>query len=36
MTGETTLTVRSLVRQLPLGTTKMQAYFFEAPDCDVV
>jgi hypothetical protein len=30
------LTVRSIVRQLPLGMPKTQYYFCEAPDCDVV
>jgi len=30
------LTVKSLVRQLPLGMPQAQYYFCEAPDCDVV
>lgn len=30
------LTVRSLVRKLPLGTRLTTYYFCEAPDCDVV
>ena len=30
------LTVRSLVRKLPLGTRLTAYYFCEAPDCDVV
>ena len=30
------LTVKSLVRQLPLGMPNTQYYFCEAPDCDVV
>jgi hypothetical protein len=30
------LTVRSLVRQLPLSMPVTQYYFCEAPDCDVV
>ncbi|GAC1438728.1 MAG: copper chaperone Copz family protein [Terriglobales bacterium] len=30
------LTVKSLVRQLPLGMPNEQYYFCEAPDCDVV
>ena len=30
------LTVKSLVRQLPLGMLKTQYYFCDAPDCDVV
>jgi hypothetical protein len=31
-----TLTVKSLVRQLPLGMSNDQYYFCEARDCDVV
>jgi len=31
-----TLTVKSLVRQLPLGMPKTQYYFCEAPGCDAV
>ncbi len=31
-----TLTVKSLVRQLPLGMVPAQYYFCEAPACDVV
>ncbi len=30
------LTVKSLVRQLPLGMSKTQYYFCEAPGCDAV
>jgi hypothetical protein len=30
------LTVKSLVRQLPLGMLNTQYYFCEAPDCEVV
>ncbi len=30
------LTVKSLVRQLPLGMSNDQYYFCEAPDCDLV
>ena len=30
------LTVRSLVRHLPLGMPRAQYYFCEAPECDVV
>lgn len=30
------LTVKSLVRQLPLGMPNTQYYFCEAPDCDAV
>lgn len=30
------LTVRSLVRHLPLGMPETQYYFCEAPDCDLV
>lgn len=31
-----TLTVKSLVRRLPLGMPNTQYYFCDAPDCDVV